>query len=766
MGRTSKFSFPIPGRRNATGKGSGPGDVPPLTASQSKAQRILGTGSNLNIDAPAREDVSWRYPSSKSSAMSISISESTAETASTRSIQDNESFPGSYAAREQQYDDAFERPRLRGKASSTLLGARYGDDGATDTSSVRRNMRHEDSSSTLKSYYDRNKSPLGISQQTSASSARDLALRKGCPPVIPPPGLPELEKAVLTYGGEGGYDEPPREKSSKKKPNRLDLSSLFPMPGRKNDRTPNTANSSILTPDTGESQNMGRDRSNSGRRRLQKALSKESMRSTKQSIRSTISHTSRHHEPDPPHYNSSRDNHEYSHSRPSPHMTQIPESRALNGAEILPQRQHGKHFAAQPAPTHRGVESQQLSPPGKGQFSWKNVRANMASPHWEQSSAASISSRNTRTSKHTSVSAFSSSDLQQNSILSLSSESEGENSDTEPSSSFDARSYTSTSASVNAQKISLMNSGGRYPPTTPQNIRPPSSLGRSQPSRKQGAQGSPYLTIPEKTTSRTPNTWQSQTQADERKARKEKRISKASTVTTATTATSSSMKSSQHTSPPTSPTSMEVPVVATRNSRMMAVTKQEEALLEALRQKRAMMRERIIEEHEIQQRSPPRAPTRTASRYSQASSISTIRGNPSSGKERILLYLDQPIDDDYEIDTAEPSPDLSDFLSYDSEEEARRNVLGSHVSKEHARPDSLVTVHRRGDKYNSGTPSNATRQSSMRSRSSSRTDDPARRSVRNRSSSAVRFAESGGRYSQNQDYALDDLQEHEEIWGM
>ena len=42
------------------------------------------------------------------------------------------------------------------------------------------------SSSTLRSYYDPARSPLSISQQTSASSARDMALRKGHPPISSP----------------------------------------------------------------------------------------------------------------------------------------------------------------------------------------------------------------------------------------------------------------------------------------------------------------------------------------------------------------------------------------------------------------------------------------------------------------------------------------------------------------------------------------------------------------------------------------------------
>jgi hypothetical protein len=85
-------------------------------------------------------------------------------------------------------------------------------------------LEREPSSSTLRSYYDRTKSPLAVSQQTSASSARDFALRKGCPPVIPGlrsdmSGAPKAGSAPFSSRG------PP-----KKRPSRLDFSMLFPKP--------------------------------------------------------------------------------------------------------------------------------------------------------------------------------------------------------------------------------------------------------------------------------------------------------------------------------------------------------------------------------------------------------------------------------------------------------------------------------------------------------------------------------------------------------
>ncbi|KAE9373448.1 hypothetical protein N431DRAFT_316992, partial [Stipitochalara longipes BDJ] len=179
MGRTSKFHFPMPGRKHTSGKDNISASSPAISTSNnlSKAQRFLGTDNDLNIDSPTREDGHpWRYPGSRSSGMSISISESTQSTNESGSVHD--------AQFDQLDDESGVFPRApHGKASSTLLGQRYADDGASTNASINSRLRHEGSSSTLRSYYDRQKSPLSISQQTSNSSARDLALRKGFPPI-------------------------------------------------------------------------------------------------------------------------------------------------------------------------------------------------------------------------------------------------------------------------------------------------------------------------------------------------------------------------------------------------------------------------------------------------------------------------------------------------------------------------------------------------------------------------------------------------------
>lgn len=74
-------------------------------------------------------------------------------------------------------------PELKLKASSILLHEEYRpSDCATSIRSEQ--LRRYDSSSTLQSHYEPQKAPLAVSQQTSDSSRRDFALRKGKPVVI------------------------------------------------------------------------------------------------------------------------------------------------------------------------------------------------------------------------------------------------------------------------------------------------------------------------------------------------------------------------------------------------------------------------------------------------------------------------------------------------------------------------------------------------------------------------------------------------------
>jgi len=188
----------------------------------------------------------------------------------------------------------------------------------------------------------------------------------------------------------------------------------------------------------------------------------------------------------------------------------------------------------------------------------------------------------------------------------------------------------------------------------------------------------------------------------------------------------------------------------------MAVTKQEEALLEALRQKRARMKEEIIEEHIA--KSPPRIPERNASRYSTSSSVNTVRGvQDPTDRHRALLYLDTPISDSRSIDTQEPSPDLSDFLSFGSDEDSTPRNSWIPGGKGHARL--------RGDKFSPMTPPSAARLSAVGAIGGFR-DDPSTGQVlaTKKRNNGVRFVDDA-KLVGAQDFLLDES-ENGVIWNM
>jgi hypothetical protein len=196
------------------------------------------------------------------------------------------------------------------------------------------------------------------------------------------------------------------------------------------------------------------------------------------------------------------------------------------------------------------------------------------------------------------------------------------------------------------------------------------------------------------------------------------------------------------------------------NSRFMAVTKQEEALLEALRQKRAHMKEKIIQEHNA--KSPPRIPDRKASRHSEASSVSTIRGpEVPNDKHQILLYLDTPLNGGHAIDTAEPSPDLSDFLSFGSDEDSTPRTSWAPSRRGHPRPDSsAVSPDPRSRKFSPLTPPSVARLSAVGASSGFRNE----RSSKRNTNAGVRFVDDA-KLGHPQDFLLDENEEGV-IWGM
>ncbi|KAL8797205.1 MAG: hypothetical protein Q9195_000672 [Heterodermia aff. obscurata] len=192
MPRTFKFSFPLPRRKSSSDKQPGPSpqrmysddaDDFPLSSPGVKAEQVLGTSEYNNMDLldqpPRRSKRLRKHPS----FMSVTISDTGSD-----SVKDTDDEPlsgGSVSG-----DRSQHRPSIiRNQPSSPLLGQSFSNaleekTSGSDMSSPR--AHYSPSLSTLRSYYDPAKSPLAISQQTSASSARDMALRKGCPPVSSP----------------------------------------------------------------------------------------------------------------------------------------------------------------------------------------------------------------------------------------------------------------------------------------------------------------------------------------------------------------------------------------------------------------------------------------------------------------------------------------------------------------------------------------------------------------------------------------------------
>ncbi|KAH6633369.1 hypothetical protein C7974DRAFT_433417 [Boeremia exigua] len=119
------------------------------------------------------------------------------------------------------------RSILSKRSSSNILGnansgtARRGSDNST--ASYR--LHPQASNSTMRSHYDAKSSPLSISQQTSNSAVRDMALRRGQPQII-------TDGHAHSYSSHEASPVSPLldVERRKSKPARLDLSKLFPKP--------------------------------------------------------------------------------------------------------------------------------------------------------------------------------------------------------------------------------------------------------------------------------------------------------------------------------------------------------------------------------------------------------------------------------------------------------------------------------------------------------------------------------------------------------
>ncbi|ERT02469.1 hypothetical protein HMPREF1624_00768 [Sporothrix schenckii ATCC 58251] len=225
-----RFSFPVPGRRSKQEPVAA--KAPPLT----KVQKVLGS-SHINVDSAASLPPSdaarhWDTASNAHSSISINVPESAISYDDTHdgglpSLTEDTVVDSPRGGRSAGFDEeSGVLPRIF--ADGDISIDLYGHEGRsiTDASSLRRKQ----SGSTIVSYYDKSKVPLGISQQTSNS-----AMAKGLP-----------TKASSLLDIDGSISQASRRK---KKPAKLDLSRMFTNRKSSSTMTLNSDRGLVLSPD-------------------------------------------------------------------------------------------------------------------------------------------------------------------------------------------------------------------------------------------------------------------------------------------------------------------------------------------------------------------------------------------------------------------------------------------------------------------------------------------------------------------------------------
>lgn len=185
MTRNFKISFPLP-RRPSASPNATPGsqysnkkniDDSPFAHPGAKAERTLGASE------PEAAESKKKKRQLRNGFMSVTLSDVDGESIKTP---DEFPFPGMQTPTESSRKNSYFISR---QGSSPLLGEQYAND-STGTDYFSRlpspQARRAGSAMALRAHYDPARSPLAISQQTSASSARDMALRKSCPEISRP----------------------------------------------------------------------------------------------------------------------------------------------------------------------------------------------------------------------------------------------------------------------------------------------------------------------------------------------------------------------------------------------------------------------------------------------------------------------------------------------------------------------------------------------------------------------------------------------------
>lgn len=185
---------------------------------------MLGT-AQLSVDSPSTLSPSskWGWETRSNSGISIAISDAT-----TSHTDVGEAGLG--IVHEGEVANPSPRRELRWDEESEILPKSFNRQSTMADTTDAASLRRRTSSSTIASYYDKSKQPLSISQQTSNS-----AMAKGVPSKV---------HAMLDM--DGTLSGP---KDKKKKPARLDLSSLIPKSISHRHLRPEVDRSHVLGPD-------------------------------------------------------------------------------------------------------------------------------------------------------------------------------------------------------------------------------------------------------------------------------------------------------------------------------------------------------------------------------------------------------------------------------------------------------------------------------------------------------------------------------------
>lgn len=229
--RGPRFSFPIPGRKSSSKVDKSGDDLnkipsfPSITSVPSASERSLRYDESSSVSSKAQRLLGTAPPPFRAMSAHSSVPSSPGYMSITVSDtgSDYDDKAASIAGEHGGYRVPT-RPALSNRASSNLIPPNIAYDDETNYSSASRHLHPTASNSTLRSHYDAKNSPLAISQQTSDSAVRDMALRKGYPQIsardrdhVPSPLAQEIEDGSSRDHRRG-------------KPARLDLSKLFPKP--------------------------------------------------------------------------------------------------------------------------------------------------------------------------------------------------------------------------------------------------------------------------------------------------------------------------------------------------------------------------------------------------------------------------------------------------------------------------------------------------------------------------------------------------------